>query len=102
VWPWRRSTMWPPPPLPDFMSVQRDLAYGGAASRRLPDGGSLTSWGAAVHGEEGMVVQLLKRVRMPSSIAAPVGVIFLVRGNGGGVSRFVVSRGNLRSGGCYH
>jgi hypothetical protein len=41
--------------------VQRDLAS--AASWRLPSGGSLVSWGAAVHGEETMV-QLLKRVRM--------------------------------------
>jgi hypothetical protein len=31
----------------------------------------LSSWGAVVHGEEETVVQLLKRVRKPSSTAAP-------------------------------
>jgi hypothetical protein len=67
-------------------SVKRDLAYGDATSRRLPDGGSLALWGAAVHGEEGMVVQLLKRVWMPSSMSAPVGFVFLVGGDGGGIS----------------
>jgi hypothetical protein len=83
-------------------SVQRDLAIGGGASRRLPGGGSLGSWGVAVHGEEETVVQLLKRVRMPSSTAAPVGVVFLVGGYGGGVSRSIVSGGNLRTGGGHH
>jgi hypothetical protein len=44
----------------------------------LPGGGSLGSWGVTVHGEEETVFQLLKRVRMPPSMAAPVGVVFLV------------------------
>jgi hypothetical protein len=51
-------------------------------SRRLPGGGSLGSWGAAVHGEEETVVQLLKLVklvRMPSLTAASMGVVSLLK-----------------------
>jgi hypothetical protein len=39
------------------------------------------------------VVQLLKQVRMPSSTIAPVGVIFLVGGDGGGFSQSIVFGG---------
>jgi hypothetical protein len=49
-----------------------------------------------------MMVQLLKRVRMPLSMAAPVGVVFFGGGDGGGGSRPIVSGGNLRSGGEHH
>jgi hypothetical protein len=38
----------------------------------LPGSGSLRPWDIAVHGEEEKVVQLLKRVTMPPSKAAPV------------------------------
>ena len=44
---------------------------------------------------------LLKRVRMPTSTAAPEGVVFLVGGEGGGVPRSIVSGRNLRFGGGY-
>jgi hypothetical protein len=54
-------------------SVQRDLASGGAASRRNPSGGSLGSWAAVVHGEEEM--KFLKRVLVELSTAVPVGVV---------------------------
>jgi hypothetical protein len=66
-----------------------------------PGGGFLGSWGVAVHGEE-TVVKLLKRVRMPPSVATPVGVVFLIGGDGGGVSRSIDSKGNLRSEGGHH
>jgi uncharacterized membrane protein len=51
----------------------------------------------AINVEEETVVQLVKRVRMSPSIAAPMGVVFLVGGVGGGVSRSIDSEGNLRS-----
>jgi hypothetical protein len=55
--------------------------------------------GVAVHSEEEMVDQQMKWVRMPSSAAAPVGVVFLVGGVGGDVSRF---ERNLGSGEDHH
>jgi hypothetical protein len=82
--------------------VQRDVASGGGASRWLPSDGSLGPWGVAVHGEEETVVLMLKRVRIPPSTEAPVGVVFLVGGDGGGVSRSIVSGGNLRCRGGHH
>jgi hypothetical protein len=79
-------------------SVQRDLTSGGVGSRWLPSGGSLGSWGAVVHGEEEIVVQLLSRVRMPPSTVVPVSVVFLVGGNDGSVYRSILFMGNLRYG----
>jgi hypothetical protein len=64
-------------------SVQMDPISGGAASWRFPGGGLLGPWGVAAHGEEETVVQLMKRVRMPSSKVAPAGVVVLVGGDGG-------------------
>jgi hypothetical protein len=63
--------------------VQSDVRSGGVASWQLPHGGSLGSSGATIHDEEEMAVQLVKPVRMPPSIEVPVGVIFLVGGDGG-------------------
>jgi hypothetical protein len=83
-------------------SVQRDLANGGVALRRLLGGGSLGSWGAAVYGEEETVVQLLKWVMMPSLIVAPVGVVFLIGGESGGISGSIVSTRNLIFVGGHH
>jgi len=83
-------------------TVRRDPVGGGAASRRLPGGRVLGPWGVAVHAEEETVVQLVKRVRMSPSTAALVGVVFLVGGVGGDVSRSIDSGGNLRSRGCHH
>jgi hypothetical protein len=74
-----------------------DLIGGSASSKRFPGGGLLGPLGVAVHDEEETVVQLMKRVRMTPSTAAPVGVIVLVGGDGGGVSRFTDFGGNLRS-----
>jgi hypothetical protein len=67
-----------------------------------PGGGLLGPWDVAIHDEEETVIQLVKRVRMPPSVSTPVCVVFLVGGDGGGVSRSIDSRGNLRSEGGHH
>jgi hypothetical protein len=67
------------------------LVGGGAASRWLPCGGSLGPWVVVVHNEEETVIQLVKRMRMPSSAATPAGVIVIVGGDGGGVSQSITS-----------
>jgi hypothetical protein len=69
-----------------FSSVQRDPVSGG---------GLFGPWGVLVHSEEGMVVQLVKRVRMLPSTTTPVGVAILIGGDGG------VSR-SIDSGGSHH
>jgi hypothetical protein len=54
----------------------------------LPHGGP---WVVVVHDEEETVIQLVKWMRMPSSAATPVGVLVIVGGDGGGVSRSITS-----------
>jgi hypothetical protein len=70
-----------------------DLAGGGVVSWRLSDGGSIGPWVAAVHVEEGTMVQQMKRVRMSLSTATSMGAVFLVGCDGGGISRSIVSEG---------
>jgi hypothetical protein len=82
-------------------STQRDLTSGAAASRWLPGGGSLGLW---VNAEEETMVQLLKRVRMPSSMMVQVRVNSSLEAmlGGGGVSPSIVSEKNLKSGVRHH
>jgi uncharacterized membrane protein len=53
-------------------------------------------------GEGETVVQLLKWVRMQPLMVAPVGVVFVCGGDGGGVSRSIVSGGKPRIWGGHH
>jgi hypothetical protein len=62
----------------------------------------LDPWGVAVHGEENMMVYLVKQVRMLASTPAPMGVVVLIGGDGGGVSGSIDSGGNLRFKGGHH
>jgi hypothetical protein len=79
-----------------------DPIDGGAASWQFLGGELRGPWIVAVHAEEETVAQLMKRVRMLPSMAAPVGVVVLVGGDGRGVSRSIDSRGSLGSEGGHH
>jgi hypothetical protein len=85
-----------------LVGAKRDPVGYGAALRWHPGGRLLGPWRLAVHGEEEMMVQLVKRVKMPTSAAAPMDIIVLVGCNGGGVSRSIDSQGNHKSEGGHH